>query len=107
MPQGLRRRCLDPRPRCARADGPCLGTEDALWGRGAVVKSPGAARPLRGAAWDDGAFAGRGRRGWPLFGGKAGCIVCHPYDAGRPFFTDFESYNTGVGWWAAKPDLGR
>jgi cytochrome c peroxidase len=47
------------------------------------------------------------RRGWELFRGKAGCIGCHRYDRESPFFTDFEFHNAGIGWSAAKPDLGR
>jgi len=47
------------------------------------------------------------RRGWDLFRGKAGCAGCHRYDRESPFFTDFEFHNTGIGWSAPKPDLGR
>lgn len=48
------------------------------------------------------------RRGWDLFRGKAGCIRCHRYDSGHPFFTDFDFHNTGVGWDREElPDLGR
>lgn len=47
------------------------------------------------------------RRGWELFGGRAGCISCHHFDADRPFFSDFEFHNTGIGWDRETVDLGR
>jgi cytochrome c peroxidase len=59
-------------------------------------------------AGDESAMAARARRGWELFRGKAACNRCHRFEAARPFFTDFEHYNTGVAWkdgvWT---DLGR
>jgi cytochrome c peroxidase len=54
-----------------------------------------------------GALEPGARRGWDLFRGKAGCVGCHPYDGQSPFFTDFQFHNIGIGWSAAKPDLGR
>jgi len=36
------------------------------------------------------------KRGWELFKGKAGCIVCHKFSGDSPFFTDFLFHNTGV-----------
>lgn len=59
-------------------------------------------------AGDRSALSGAARRGWDLFRGKAACIQCHDFAASRPFFTDFEHYNTGVAWQAdAWTDLGR
>jgi cytochrome c peroxidase len=46
------------------------------------------------------------QRGWRVFQAK-GCITCHHFEAGNPFFTDFQFHNTGVGFDAPKPDLGR
>ena len=47
-------------------------------------------------------------RGWELFRGKAACSECHEFTLTRPFFSDFEYYNTGTAWsdgsWS---DLGR
>lgn len=61
-------------------------------------------------------FSDEARRGWELFKNDAGCISCHVYSAGSPFFTDFGFHNTGVSWFPKtdlpanerlKPDLGR
>ncbi len=41
-------------------------------------------------------------KGYELFAGKAGCIVCHT----PPLFTDRLYHNTGVGMQAEKPDIG-
>jgi len=35
-------------------------------------------------------------RGWHLFRGSAGCIRCHTFETGRPFFTDFQFHNAGI-----------
>ena len=45
------------------------------------------------------------QRGWRVFQAK-GCITCHFFEAGNPFFTDFQFHNTGVGFDTQKPDLG-
>lgn len=47
------------------------------------------------------------RRGWELFRGRLGCIRCHSFDAERPFFSDGGYHNTGIGYDAITPDLGR
>jgi cytochrome c peroxidase len=46
------------------------------------------------------------QRGWHIFQAK-GCITCHFFEAGNPFFTDFQFHNTGVGFDNQNPDLGR
>ena len=46
------------------------------------------------------------KRGWRVFQAK-GCITCHLFEAGNPFFTDFQFHNTGVGFDTHKPDLGQ
>lgn len=58
-------------------------------------------------AGDTHALADGARRGWQLFRGRAGCIACHTYAPDRPFFTDAQFHNTGIGAVAPKPDLGR
>jgi cytochrome c peroxidase len=37
-------------------------------------------------------------RGYGLFAGRAGCAGCHAYSTDSPFFTDFQTHNTGLGW---------
>ncbi len=46
------------------------------------------------------------QRGWQVFQAK-GCITCHRFEGGNPFFTDFEFHNTGIGFDTQTPDLGR
>jgi len=45
---------------------------------------------------DDAAITETQKRGWELFKGRAGCIQCHSFNSGSPFFTDFQFHNTGV-----------
>ncbi|WP_404337953.1 cytochrome-c peroxidase [Sphingomonas sp. MMS12-HWE2-04] len=40
-------------------------------------------------------------RGFALFDGRGGCASCHSYSKTSPFFTDFQTHNTGLGWDAA------
>jgi cytochrome c peroxidase len=56
---------------------------------------------------EEGALSAEARRGWELFRGRLGCIRCHSFDAERPFFTDGGYHNTGIGYDAITPDLGR
>ena len=45
---------------------------------------------------DQQAISAAQKRGWKLFKGKAKCIECHSFTGASPFFTDFQSYNTGI-----------
>jgi cytochrome c peroxidase len=38
------------------------------------------------------------KRGFELFRGKAGCIVCHQFSDSNPLFTDHQFRDAGVGW---------
>ncbi|WP_316193038.1 cytochrome c peroxidase [Bradyrhizobium sp. SZCCHNRI1029] len=60
----------------------------------------------RFAAGERTALSASAERGFDLFSGTAGCSGCHSYSTERPFFSDFEFHNTGLGW-ATSPDLGR
>lgn len=68
---------------------------------------------IRSSAFDRFIFQGDARtisaaaqRGWRVFQAK-GCITCHTFEAGNPFFTDFQFHNTGVGFDTREPDLGQ
>ena len=39
------------------------------------------------------------RRGFELFAGKAGCVVCHEIGESSALFTDNAFHDTGYGWW--------
>lgn len=53
---------------------------------------------------DSAALSAMARRGFQLFGGKAGCTRCHI----GPLFTDGDFHNTGIAWQhGAYGDLGR
>lgn len=57
-------------------------------------------------AGDKRALSESAQRGFDLFRKDAGCAECHHYSAERPFFSDFDFHNSGVGW-QSSPDLGR
>lgn len=61
----------------------------------------------RFAAGETTAISPLAKRGWELFRGDAGCIQCHRWEPERPFFTDFQFHNTGIGWDQEDIDLGR
>ncbi len=68
---------------------------------------------IRGSAFHRFIFKGDARsisaaahRGWRVFQAR-GCNTCHLFEAGNPFFTDFQFHNTGVGFDTGKPDLGQ
>lgn len=44
------------------------------------------------------AMSGSAWRGHALFKGRAGCADCHAYSEDSPFFTDFQTHNTGLSW---------
>jgi len=90
-----------------------FGDESIVWDRVAMAIASFERTLLSGGsdfdryiAGDRSALSPSAQRGFGLFRGAAGCARCHVYNNERPFFTDFEFHNTGLGW-AASPDLGR
>jgi len=53
-------------------------------------------------AGEKGALSEAATKGYELFTGKAGCLVCHT----PPLFTDRKFHNAGIGMDAATPDVG-
>jgi cytochrome c peroxidase len=47
-------------------------------------------------AGDQAAISDSAKRGWALFNGKAGCVLCHAYSSATPLFTDGQFHNIGV-----------
>jgi len=88
------------------------GLFEAAFGRPADVQTLGQAiatyeRTLVSAAspfdrWYYGeerdAMSPRAIRGFAVFQGKAGCVVCHPVGEDHALFTDQGFHNTGIGW---------
>lgn len=56
----------------------------------------------RWQAGDQTAVSDAAKKGWDLFSGKAGCMVCHT----PPLFTNKLFHNVGIGMKAEKPDVG-
>lgn len=81
-----------------------LGQAIATFERAALIASSGFDRFV--LVGDTQAISPAAQRGWRVFQDK-GCITCHRFESGNPFFTDFEFHNTGIGYDTQAPDLGR